>query len=107
MRSGLRSRACSIRGSLRGITTADRTKKTGIRLSAFGQTALQRTSQKKTTSTLLFENASLRGRQAECRVPTAYFLNKFLATNRAFAGRSANLRMKYGYHSVPNGMYTR
>jgi len=28
----------------------------------------------------------------------------FLATKKTFAGRSAKRRIKYGYHSVPNGM---
>ena len=29
---------------------------------------------------------------------------KFRARKNAFAGRSARRRMKYGYHSVPNGI---
>ena len=36
-----------------------------------------------------------------------YCRNMFFAMNSTFAGRSARRRMKYGYHSVPNGMYTR
>jgi len=30
-----------------------------------------------------------------------FHLNRFRSTNHKFAGRSASLRMKYGYHSVP------
>ena len=45
-----------------------------------------------------------------CERPTAdgdpHFLNICLAIKNTFAGRSASRRMKYGYHSVPNGIYT-
>jgi hypothetical protein len=36
-----------------------------------------------------------------------YFLKKFEMKNQILAGRSANLRMKYGYQWVPKGTYTR
>ena len=32
-----------------------------------------------------------------------YFRRRFLTMNNAFAGRSPSRRMRYGYHSVPNG----
>lgn len=35
-----------------------------------------------------------------------HWRNMFLAMKTTLAGRSARRRMKYGYHSVPNGMYT-
>src|SRR4029077_4824519 len=34
-------------------------------------------------------------------------LIRFDTKNHTFAGRSANRRVRYGYHSVPYGMYTR
>lgn len=34
----------------------------------------------------------------------AYALIMFRAMKNTFAGRSPSRRMKYGYHSVPNGM---
>ena len=36
-----------------------------------------------------------------------FHLKKFRIRNIAFAGRSASRRMKYGYHAVPYGTYTR
>ena len=33
-----------------------------------------------------------------------YPRSRFLAINQTLAGRSASRRMKYGYHSVPNGI---
>ncbi len=35
------------------------------------------------------------------------FRNRFFAMNNTLAGLSASLRMKYGYHSLPKGTYTR
>ena len=32
---------------------------------------------------------------------------RFETKNHTFAGRSAMRRVRYGYHSVPYGMYTR
>lgn len=40
-------------------------------------------------------------------IPLAYPRKKLFATKKAFAGLSAMRRMKYGYHSVPKGVYTR
>jgi hypothetical protein len=34
---------------------------------------------------------------------SSYFLNMLRKTKKALAGRSPKRRMKYGYHSVPNG----
>ncbi len=45
------------------------------------------------------------GEAAKSALP--HFLNICLAIKNTFAGRSASRRMKYGYHSVPNGIYTR
>lgn len=44
-------------------------------------------------------------RSAQSGLP--HLLTIWRAMNSTFAGRSANRRMKYGYHSVPNGIYTR
>jgi hypothetical protein len=47
------------------------------------------------------------GSEVRCRPPDAdarfHFRNIFRAIKNTFAGRSPNRRMKYGYHSVPNG----
>ena len=37
------------------------------------------------------------------RLTPFHFRSKFRAMKNTFAGRSPNRRMKYGYHSVPNG----
>lgn len=38
---------------------------------------------------------------AQCESRSVYRLTRLPSTNTTFAGRSANLRMKYGYHSFP------